>query len=346
MDHNNHNTKSRTNKHLNGEERFYIAKQHQAGDSIRAIARSLGRSPSTISNELKRGTVEQIQQGRKVMSYLNEAGQSAYERSREASKKQYKLLKVSPFIEWVERKVLKDHWSFDAAVGYAITNHLFLPSQMVCTKTLYNYLRLGLINVKALDLPLLLKRSTKKLHTRKHKRALGRSIDERPASVDERTEFGHWELDSVRGIKDKEDDILLTLVERKSRLYVVLRCASAKADDVKETLKEWLLSVQSELPLHKVCRTITADNGREFASISELEALGIQVYYAHPYSAWERGSNERHNGLLRRCIPKGTPIKSVPESVLKRSVAWCNTLPRKILGYESPLNAFKRDLGL
>lgn len=93
---------------------------------------------------------------------------------------------------------------------------------MVCTKTLYNYLRLGLINVKGLDLVLLLKRSTKKLHTRKHKRASGRSIDERPASVDGRIEFSHWELDSVYGIKDKEDDILLTLIERKSRLYVVL----------------------------------------------------------------------------------------------------------------------------
>lgn len=199
--------------------------------------------------------------------------------------------------------------------------------------------------MKALNLPLLLKKSTKKLHTRKHKRALGKSIDERPANIDERTEFGHWEPDRVRGIKDKEDDILLTLVERKSHLYVVLRCASAKDVDVKETLKEYLFSVQSELPLHKVCRTITADNGREFVSISELKALGIQVYYAHLYSAWERGSNDRHSGSLRRCIPNGTPIKSVPESVLKHSVAWCNTLSRKILGYESPLDTFKRDLG-
>lgn len=109
MDYNNHNTNSRTNKHLNEADRFYIEKQHQSGESIRAIARSLGRSPSTISDELKRGTVEQIQQERKVKGYYSEAGQSAYERSKEASKKQYKRLKISLFIEWVERKVFKEN---------------------------------------------------------------------------------------------------------------------------------------------------------------------------------------------------------------------------------------------
>lgn len=100
---------------------------------------------------------------------------------------------------------------------------------MVCTKTLYNYLHQGLLGVKAIDLPLVVRRSMRKSIVRKHKRELGQSIELRDATIETRKEFGHWELDTVRGTKDKTDNVLVTLLERKSRLYVALRCPSARA---------------------------------------------------------------------------------------------------------------------
>ncbi len=93
-----------------------------------------------------------------------------------------------------------------------------------------------------------------------------------------------------------------------------------------------------------LCKTITSDNGLEFSSIIDLESDTLQIFFAHSYAAWERGSNERHNGLLRRFIPKGTPIHTISETTLKRATNWCNTLPRKILGYRTPQEAFLDEL--
>ena len=212
---------------------------------------------------------------------------------------------------------------------------LFVRNEMVSTKTLYNYLHEGLLRIKPMDLPLVLRRST-----RKHKKNLGKSIDLRDESILTREEFGHWELDTVRGIKDKHDEVIISLLERKTRAYVTLRSPSAKAADIKNTLESWLLSFSTHDSLQQLCKTITADNGLEFSSIAELETEYLQVFFAHPYAAWERGSNERHNGLLRRIIPKGTPIRDVSEATLRRATDWCNALPRKILNYRTPQEVF------
>ena len=98
---------------------------------------------------------------------------------------------------------------------------------MVCTKTLYNYLHKGVLGIKAIDLPLVVRHSQRKSISRKHKRELGKSIELRDSNIETREEFGHWELDTVRGTKDKTDHVLISLLERKSRLYVALRCPSA-----------------------------------------------------------------------------------------------------------------------
>lgn len=247
---------------------------------------------------------------------------------------------IEPFLKWVEKKVLEDKWSFDAAVGYAARNQLFSRESMVCTKTLYNYLHLGILMVSPMGLPMVLRRSTRKTRERRHKRKLGHSIDLRDKSIETREEFGHWELDTVRGIKNKDDEVIVSILERKSLLYVPLRCPSAKAADVKATMLAWLSSFLTSKALKGLCKTITADNDSEFAEIAELENPQRLIYFAHPYSAWERGSNERHNGLLRRFIPKGTPIRDISQDPLKRSIYWCNNLPRRILDYKTPQAVF------
>ena len=294
--------------------------------------------------EIKRGSVVQIKQSKACIMYLADSGQARYEKSRRGSFNTLKAGSIDRFLSWVETKVHTKEWSIDAAVGFAKRMCLFAQHEMVCTKTVYNYLHQGILSFTPMDLPLVLRRSTRKANSRKHKRELGKSIDLREERILLRDEFGHWEIDTVRGIKNKNDEVLVTLVERKSRLYVVLRCPSAKACDVKETLKAWLSLFSKHIELSSLCKTITSDNGREFADITDLESDTLSIYFAHLYSAWERGSNERHNGLLRCFIPKGTPIKDVPEETIKRALQWCNTLPRKLLDYKTPQDVFLEEV--
>ena len=143
---------------------------------------------------------------------------------------------IESFINWIESKTLADHWSFDAAVGYAKHKGLFMRNEMICIKTLYNYLHKGVLGIKVIDLPLVVWRSQRKSILRKHKRKLGKSIELRDRNFKTCEEFGHWELDTVRGTRDKTDHVLISLLKRKSRLYVALRCPSERATDVKETL--------------------------------------------------------------------------------------------------------------
>ena len=203
---------------------------------------------------------------------------------------------IKSFINWIESKTLADRWSFDAAIGYAKHKGLFVRNEMVCTKTLYNYLHKGVLGIKAIHLPLVVRRSQQKSISRKHKRELGKSIELCDPNIETRKEFGHWELDTVRGTKDKTDHVLISLLERKSRLYVVLRCPSARATDVKEIRHAWLNTFK-DVNLAYLCKTINADNGLEFSEISNLENETLSIYFARPYSAWELGSNERHNGF-------------------------------------------------
>ena len=159
MDYNNHNTTLRTNKHLNFEERFYLEKRIVLGDSIAAISRALGRSRTTIYTELKRGTVIQIRQGKSQLVYLADSGQATYERQRVGSFNTMRIGAIESFINWIESKTLADRWSFDAAVGYAKHKGLFVRNEMVCTKTLYNYLHKGVLGIKVIDLLLVVRRS-------------------------------------------------------------------------------------------------------------------------------------------------------------------------------------------
>ena len=196
--------------------------------------------------------------------------------------------------------ILDKHWSPNAVVGHAKRHKKFecIPS----TKTLYNWIDEGKLSVINMDLAMKLRRSTKSTKSRKHKKILGKSIDERPGSIETRKEFGHWEIDTVEGNKSN-DDALLTLVERKTRHKIIRRIPSNTAPAVTNALQEIFSEYQE---VQDVFKTITADNGSEFSELSEQgERLQIDVYFCHPYASWERGSNERHNGLIRRFINKG-----------------------------------------
>lgn len=330
-------------KHLSFEDRVIIQLRIKDDFSIRAIAREIGCSPTTVSNEIKRGTVSLYHD--KVQRYKASAGQSAYESNRNNSCRHYAVLEKSGFIEYVTRHFFDDGWSLDACYGRALEDGTFSKDEMVCTKTLYNYVELGLISIKGIDLPEKLKRNTKTHRNNVNKKVLGRSIEERPDSVETRKEFGHWECDLVLGSKKKEDDVLFTLLERKSRELLVIPIADKTAECVMNAING-LREIYSE-HFDEVFKTITTDNGSEFATLSTIEdTVNTLVYYAHPYTSCEKGSIERHNGLIRRFIPKGKRIDQYSNQQIADIETWCNSLPRKILGYRTPDEIFEEELDI
>ena len=263
MDYQKDTTNSRKNKHLNFEERMTIQIRLKDGLSVYKIAKELNSPINTITNEIRRGTTTQIKQGKSIQIYLADTGKAIYEKNRQNSCCNFKLLECSKFINYTVDKFKNASWSFDACVGYALETGLFERSQMVCTKTLYNYTDLGLLPLSNMDLPIKLRINTKPSRTKKHKKKLGKSIEERPKSIEERKEFGHWEIDTVIGKKAGDDSVLLTIVERQTRYAIVRQIASKTAQAVTDELIGIRQFFGAEFS--QVFKTITGDNGSEFA---------------------------------------------------------------------------------
>lgn len=335
-----HNTEKRTFVHLTTINRGQIQALRKQGNTLQAIADEIGCHKSTISRELKRGSVTQRRSDLTEHTvYFPDTGQVVYEKNRSRCGAKYKLAEAADFIQFAVEKMQREQWSPDAICGYVKAQKQF-ENVTVCTKTLYRYIDLGLLPVKNIDLPMKVSRNTKTKRIRQHKKVLGTSIEQRPAHIDEREEFGHWEIDTVLGSRAK-GAALLTLTERKTRNEHILKIERKTAECVKQALQELKQSYGSTFS--KVFKTITADNGSEFSELSHALDPDQEVYYAHPYTSSERGTNERHNGLIRRFIPKGKSIDEIDESLIAYVENWCNTLPRKILSYRSPNEAFHEE---
>ena len=194
-------TEHRKGQHLSFEHRVLIQTRLKDGWSANKIAKEIGCAPNTARNEIRRGTVA-LYKGN-ILRYKATTGQATYEKNRQVCCRHCDFLEKADFISFVEKKFFENGWSLDACVGYALKEGLFLRRQIVCTKTLYGYIDLGLLDIKNIDLPERLRRSPKKEQTRKNKRILGRSIEERPTEANDRSEFGHWEADLVIGSKRK-----------------------------------------------------------------------------------------------------------------------------------------------
>ncbi len=161
-----------------------------------------------------------------------------------------------------------------------------------------------------------------------------RSIEERPAEANERTELGHWEGDTMVG-KGRRG-YLLTSVDRTSRYTIARKVQACAAEPVAEKLQQTL----RRLPPEKR-RSLTVDNGHEFARPTDLEKkLEMPLYFAHPYHAWERGTNENTNGLLRQYLPKGTDLSQITDAQLQSHVRQLNHRPRKCLGFQTSFEVF------
>lgn len=336
-------TPGRSFKHLSTFERGQIDALLKEGRNQKYIADKLGRSPSTISREIKRGTTTQLKSDLTTYTaYFPDTGQAVYEKHRTNCGAKCKLAQTEGFLAFAEDRILNEKWSPDAVVGACKRDPKWQDVPMVCTKTLYSYIDQRLLTVRNIDLNLKLRLKPKKSRTRQNKRIMGQSIEQRPEEVQSRQTFGHWEIDTIIG-KRSNDSAILTLTERKTRHEILFLLEAKDSPSVNNSLSE-LKNCYGER-ISQVFRTITADNGSEFSELTGiLKKWGSEVYFAHPYSSWERGTNERHNGLLRRFIPKGKAIKDFSPATIERIQNWANQLPRKILGYKTPEQCFYDEL--
>ena len=270
----------------------------------------MGRAPQTIHQEIKDGTVRQIKrqkQNGKIYEYPQprycaESGQAAYEKARKNCGRRFKWIDAPEFLDYADKMILGPaHWSPDAIIGHARKHQLFPKSAIPCTATLYDWIDKGFLKTINLDLLLKTRRKTKKSPCRVNKKVLGDSIEKRPEVINSRETFGHWEIDTVIGPEAGGEAVLLTLTERKTRFELVLKISSKAVNPVNQALGEIRQNLGPDF--QRLFKSLTSDNGSEFCGLTEFLADQVPVYFTHPYSSWERGTNERHNGLIRRFIP-------------------------------------------
>lgn len=335
-----YNTETRKGQHLSFEERVTIELRLKDNWNINQIAKDLKRSYNAVKKEIARGTV--LLYHGKVRRYKARAGQAAYELNRQRCVKTTKLLECMRFIQYVEQHFEEDGWSLDACVGYALESGNFSREEIVCTRTLYNYVDAGFMHIRNIDLPEKVSRKPRQERVRQNKRKLGDSIEERPESIEMREEFGHWEFDSVLGQKGENEPVVVTMVERKTRYCIWLRVENHTANALMDAVHAAFQSYND--CLSRVFKSITADNGSEFARLSELKEEGVAVYFTHPYSSFEKGTNECHNRMLRRFIPKGKSIVDYSQEDIAHFADLINGLPRKLLEYRTPETLFEQEL--
>ena len=345
-------THPRRGKQLNRDERIQIESLLKVGHPPRQIAMLLGRHVRTIEREIQRGAVEHLNTDlTRARVYSSDRGQDVHDLNATAKGPQLKLGAHYETAEFIRLHIVENRFSPDVVAGLMKTQTV--PCT-VCTKTIYSYIDAGWISGVTNESLWEKRKRRKKTHNCLHRRAkravpAGRSITDRPAEVCSREDFGHWEIDLVVGAKGSGSGVLMTLVERKTRKVIMRKLKDGTQRAVRRALNGLERSMGQEA-FRAQFKTITADNGSEF-----LQAHGIEgsifgthrrtkLYYAHPYSSWERGSNENINRIIRRFIPKGSSLSRVKRSTVEEIEAWINRYPRRIHGFKTAEEMFIQEV--
>jgi len=316
--------------HLTMDERNVIYRMRFLGHSDAEIARCLGRAPSTISREGKRNA---LFDGR----YDPGNAQTCAHSRRRAHLRRPKTSDRRLMAYVGER--LTNRWSPEQIAGrLAVRPPADLAGRSLSHTTIYRWIWADPERARQFRPFLRIAHKSRRKPYGKPSRqgqiSGKRSIEERPAEANERTELGHWEGDTMVG-KGRRG-YLVTSTDRTSRYLIARKVEACAAEPVAQRLQQTL----RKLPAEKR-RSLTLDNGREFARPTELEKkLAVPIYFAHPYHAWERGTNENTNGLLRQYLPKGTDLTEVTDKQLGSSVRQINHRPRKCLGFQTAFEVF------
>ena len=340
----NNTLESRKNKHLTERERYKIEILLKERLKPIEIAQRMGKGIRTIEREIARGEIRLLNYDLTYREeYCADAGQRIYEENARNKGPGLKIGKDHKLARYIEDKIIKERYSPDAVIGEIKEKELGFETE-ICTKTLYNYIDRGdvFLNLTNKDLPV--KREGKKRDYKKvkipHKNLKGTSIEERPPEIDNREEYGHWEMDCVVGKREGSGAVLLVLSERSRREEIIIKMPGKTQESVVASLDRLERKYGKEFK--EKFKTITVDNGSEFLdyrgierSIKSNDMKRVDLYYAHPYSSWERGTNENINKLIRRFIPKGTDINKISNARIKYIENWINSYPRRLFGYKS-----------
>lgn len=306
--------------HLTVEDREIIAHMQHSGKTQTEIAERLGRSKSTISRELKRN--------RSRNGYWAVAGQKKAD-DRRSDRPWTPKFKRRELRKYVADR-LRQFWSPDQIAELSKMDFPDDWKKQISDQSIYDWIEAE--EAAGRDWRRFLRRAGKKRPRPENQGRIpgATSIEGRPPVVDRRERFGDWEGDTVVGAGRRGG--LLTLVERKSGYTMMARVDDLKAPTVCGTARE----LYAEIPpvLHK---TLTLDNGKEFAEHERLaKNAKVEIFFAQPYCAWQRGTNENTNGLIRQFFPKGTDLASVSPARIAKVQHLLNNRPRKRLGYRTP----------
>ena len=308
---------------------------------IRKLALSVGTSVSNIYSIIKDASV--TVKDTYLVEHTELSALAAFNKRSKNHKipNNSKLDKAHDFIKLVEDEMMSNKLSsVDETISYLKLhdNDKIKDMVTVSTKTFYNYIHDGKVAIKPIDLPRMLRRKIKKnWKTYIPKRQKGTSITERPESIETREEFGHWEGDLVTGPRDGLNGAYLTLIERKTRFYYMIPITSKSSKKVYMQINKLNRFYGDDFK--KIFKSITFDNGSEFARWKDMEKKpGTKekrtiIYFGRPYHSCDRASNENCNGLIRYFIKKGTDINTISKEKTIDINKKINQKKRKILGY-------------
>lgn len=305
-------------KHITINERNKIEVLHKEGYSARKIAGILGYHHSSISRELAR------------CKDLYSATYSQIDYNIKSKNKGCKSKINNTLKTLIESRLLKS-WSPEQIVGRDL-------EKLISFKTIYTWIYNGLLEVPIK----LLRRKGKSRQPQDNrgKFTVGKTISKRPKHIKKRKEFGHWELDTIVSSRGESKGCMATFAEMKTRMYIAIKMKDRSSKSMYEAIEKLTLSLPK-----KCFKSFTSDRGKEFACYEKVETnLSIDFYFADPYSAWQRGTNENSNGLLREFYPKKTDLSLVSEEDLVNSLEKINSRPRKCLEFDTSFERFLHEL--
>ena len=314
-----------------------------------------GLAVTAVGAPLESGRVDCVisadpeEMGRRLADALAADGRTAVTLYRSAQETETLALRRQGFLRRLEELVMVHGFAPGAALA-EIRNNGEVYATEICENTLYNYIYRGDVFLHLT--PEHLHNKGRRHYAAKSKKQAarsshGKSIENRPQEVKGRGSFGHWEMDSVMGCKGSKK-ALLVLTERRTRMGIIILLEDHTAASVVKAING--LERRFGKLFYKLFKSITVDNGCEFQDFEGIEAAHRRkgkrtiVFFCHPYSAFERGSNENMNRLIRRFFPKGTSFDNVKPEEVRAAERWVNNYPRKLLGWKSAAMLFEQEL--
>lgn len=342
--------KKRNFMHLTSTERLQIEAWLKTRTPVKRIAEMLHKAPSTIYREIKRGGYDRLNGNDYSISraYSPDIAENKYRENLKAKGASLKIGSDREYAEYIEDKILKDRYSPKAVLGEIKKKGLKFRTTISHT-TLYRYIDEGVfLRLTNKDLPVKRNKSKQRYKkVRPLRPPKGESIEKRPKEISERGTFGNWEMDCVIGTRSGFG-ALLVLTERLTRREYVRLLPAKTAANVVRALDGIEKKLGSEM-FAKIFQTITVDNGSEFADYSGMErsidgGKRTKVYYCHPYSSYERGSNENLNKMIRRWYPKGVSFANATDADIAKVEKWMNNYPRGIFGYDTSAARYRKEI--